>query len=104
MLEFVDSIIKVVREIERVLKKKGFLIIGCLNKYSVLWKNKENDPIFKFANFYSISDISEIFNNFEIIKKLQGVYLNDKYEICDFDKSKSNIEPVFNAILLRRKS
>jgi ubiquinone/menaquinone biosynthesis C-methylase UbiE len=43
MLEFVPDINKVLDEIERVLKPGGYLVLGCLNAWSELGKNKDND-------------------------------------------------------------
>ena len=102
MLEFVDEIEKAVSEMRRILKKSGNLILGCLNKNSVLGRNKNNDPTFKNAVFFSDEDFDTKFLGFEIVKIKKGVHLSPDYRITDNTDEMKNNEPAFTAISLRR--
>ena len=103
MLEFVDNQDKVIKEIYRVLKKGGWLILGCLNKNSIIGKNKENDETFKNANFLTISNIKSKLEKFEILLLKSGVYLKSDYTIMDDKKDNDYIEPVFIGIIAQKK-
>jgi len=62
---FVNDIERTFQEAKRILRKKGFIILGFIDRESFLGKTyvkkKENNPFYKFANFYSVE---------EVIKKL----------------------------------
>ena len=104
MLEFVDDIDKVIKEIYRVLKKGGYLVIGSLNADSVIATKKSTDEIFKYAKFMSIADIKAKFNQLQLLQIKSGVYLNHDYSIIDNSTSNiNNIQPVFIGALFQKK-
>jgi len=102
MLEFVDNQDKVISEIHRVLKKSGWLILGCLNENSIIGKDKYKSETFKNANFLTIDKIKSKLDKFENIHIKSGVYLNADYTIMD-DKKDNNIEPVFIGVIAQKK-
>jgi len=102
MLEFVDNQDKVISEIYRVLKKGGWLVLGCLNEKSIIGKDKRNSETFKNANFLTIDSIKSKLDKFENILIKSGVYLKSDYSIVD-DKKDNNIEPVFIGIIAQKK-
>ena len=99
MLEFVDNIEKAVDEMYRVLKNSGYIIVGCLNKNSVIGKNKSNDPVFKNAVFLSTDMLHKVFHQFEITEIKTGVHLNDDYSFSDITE---NTEPAFIGIKAKK--
>lgn len=71
---FLDDILKSFKETARILKPNGKFIIGMIDKKSPLGQqyqqNKENNPFYKPARFYSVKEITESleeagFGNFE---------------------------------------
>ena len=103
MLEFVENQDKVIEEAYRVLKKGGTLILGCLNKNSILAKNKENSETFKEANFLTTEEIKTKLKKFEIKHIKSGAFLNSDYLIMDGQQNIDNIEPVFIGINAQKK-
>lgn len=102
MLEFVENQNNAIQEIYRILKKDGWLIIGCLNANSILGKNKEKDEVFKNAIFFNLNDIKSKFKQFELKQIKSGVYLNADFSIMDNTKNNSNTEPVFFGALFKK--
>ena len=103
MLEFVDNQEKVIDEIYRVLKKDAWLILACLNENSILGKNKENNPTFKNANFFTIDSLKSKLDKFEIISIKSGVYLKSDNTIIDNNEDKESVEPVFIGLIAQKK-
>lgn len=103
MLEFVDNQDVVINEMYRVLKKSGWLLLGCLNKNSIIGKNKENDETFRDAAFLSIEDIQSKLEKFDILQIKSGVRLAPDYSISDENEENEPIEPVFIGILAQKK-
>ena len=58
---FVDDVIKSFKEVIRVLKDSGFLIVGFIDKGSELGtqysEKKENSKFYKYATFYSAPEV-----------------------------------------------
>jgi len=98
MLEFVKNQDKSIKEIYRILKKGGWLIVGGLYADSILGLNKENDEVFKNANLYCKKDLKEIFGQFKLSQHIEGVYLNDKFEFADSHSA----SPLFFGLLLQK--
>lgn len=77
---FLDDPVIVLQKIHKTLKPKGTLIIGFIDKDSSLGKKyesfKENDPIYRFARFYSTKDVIELLesNEFEILDIYQTIF------------------------------
>ena len=95
MLEFVNNQDKVLKEIKRILKPEGWLILGCLNKLSVLGQNKSNDEIFRNANFLCQDELAEKLKIFGDPFFESGVFLNNDYIILDDVPESENKNPVF---------
>jgi len=105
MLEFVDNQEAVIKEVYRVLKKDGWLILGCLNANSIIGKNKEKDETFKNANLVTVESLKSklrIFNN-EIVFKV-GVHTKPNYEIVDNNDDTTGVEPVFIGTLIQKRA
>jgi len=59
---FVKNPQKVLKETKRVLKKKGKIIIGIINKNSFLGKSyqKKKSVFYKQANFFTVKEVKEL--------------------------------------------
>lgn len=99
MLEFVDDIDLTVSEMIRVLKPKGYMLIGFLNANSVLAKTKSDSREFKNANFFTLDEILKLFSSLDLVDVKQGVYLNEQLQILDFKDIQPDNEPTFIAAL-----
>ena len=102
MLEFVDDIDKVIKEIYRVLKKGGYLIIGFLNADSVIATNRASGEVLKNAQFLSVTDVKTKFNQLKLLQIKSGVYLNQDYSIIENANSITDIPPVFIGALFQK--
>jgi ubiquinone/menaquinone biosynthesis C-methylase UbiE len=103
MLEFVDDLEKGLNEIDRVLKPGGTLVLGCLNAVSDPGKNKNNDPIFKHARFFTQEEIKEILTRFGSPHISAGVYFSPDFEILDGTEKQSATEPAFIAASVQKQ-
>ncbi len=60
---FLKNVEKTLKEIKRILKKKGCIILAFIDRESFLGKvyqkKKEKNPFYKTANFYSAKEITE---------------------------------------------
>ncbi len=78
---FVDDIYKSLKEVNRILKNNGFLIIGFVDKNSPVGKfylkNKEKSIFYKDAVFYATEELYKILKNtgFKIENTYQTVFL-----------------------------
>ncbi|MGQ9848373.1 MAG: class I SAM-dependent methyltransferase [Bacteroidales bacterium] len=83
MLEFVSNIEQAIQEMYRVLKPNGWLVLGCLNLHSPLGRNKDNDPTFKNAHFFTKAELYRILSKWgnPIIK--ETVYFNDEFQLLE---------------------
>lgn len=95
MLEFVDDLEKVLNETDRVLKPGGMLILGCLNALSEPGKNKNNDPVFQHAHFFTEAEIKEMFFCFGRPHISAGVYFSPDFELLDGTEKQSTVAPAF---------
>lgn len=102
MLEFIEDQDKAIREMYRILKKDGWLIMGFLNADSITGKNKDSDEIFKHACFFNRNTIRSKFKSFELLETKCGVYLNDDLSILDNIRNYQNTEPVFIGALFKK--
>jgi len=77
---FLDDVDKAMSEIRRVTTKNGEIIIGYINKNSLLGKKyhdkKEDNIFYKNARFYSNKEIRNILldNNFKIIQNVNTLF------------------------------
>lgn len=104
MLEFVNNPGKIIREMHRVLRPNGYLLIGGLNADSVLGKNKEKDDVFKYANMYTPDSLKMAFQSFAIQQITQGVYLDPEFSLRDGKKNIKGIVPVFIGMLMQKSN
>ena len=102
MLEFVDNKDVVFKEINRILKPGGWLILGCLNSFSVVGQNKSNDETFRNASFLNEEVLEEKLKMFgdPVIKP--GVFLNNNFEILDDIPGKEKYDPVFLGAVVQK--
>jgi ubiquinone/menaquinone biosynthesis C-methylase UbiE len=60
---FLSNIERTFKEIKRVLRKNGFIILGLIDREGFLGKlyikKKEKNPFYRFANFYSAKEVVE---------------------------------------------
>lgn len=86
---FVKSPKRVIQEAQRILKKKGKLIIGMIDEKSHLGRmyRKKNGIFYRSARFYSTEDVRKLLksNNFAGIKIWQALFNNSEHmdEIAD---------------------
>lgn len=102
MLEFVNDQDQVLKEMYRVLKPKGYLLLGCLNAESLLAKNKADDDTFREAEFLNTKQLEEKLSIFGDVKFESGVYLSNDFKIRD-NLNEKNIEPVFIGALVQKQ-
>ncbi len=102
MIEFIEDQDKVFEEIYRVLKPGGHLVLGCLNKYSEIGKNKENDETFRNANFLSKEELEAILKHFGEPKMNYGVYFSLAFELLDNKPEANRTEPAFMAAIVQK--
>ncbi|SHJ86823.1 Methyltransferase domain-containing protein [Tangfeifania diversioriginum] len=103
MLEFVDDLKGALNEIDRVLKPGGTLVLGCLNALSEPGKNKNNDPVFQHARFFTPNEIKEIFTRFGNPRISAGVYFSPDFELLDGTEKQSTAEPAFIAASVQKQ-
>jgi ubiquinone/menaquinone biosynthesis C-methylase UbiE len=103
MLEFVDDQEQVLKEIFRVLKPGGYLLLGCLNADSILGRNKDKDEIFREADFLTKEQLTQKLESFGNVQMKSSVFLNEQFEIQDhYVNNNSDIEPVFIGTLTQK--
>lgn len=103
MLEFVDDLEKVLNETDRVLKPGGTLVLGCLNALSEPGKNKNNDPVFQHARFFTPNEITGMLARFGNPHISAGVYFSPDFEILDGTEKQSTAEPAFIAASVQKQ-
>jgi len=78
---FVDDVNKAFREVYRILKPEGCIIVGFVDKNSALGqiyeKKKNQNKFYRYATFYSTEEVIELlkenkFKNIEIIQTIFG--------------------------------
>lgn len=102
MLEFVQNQDVVLREMYRVLKPSGYLILGCINASSILGKNKESDEVFKNAKLLTYSELTQKLQLFGNANFGFGVYLTSDFRIVDNEQDANSVEPVFMAAIVQK--
>ncbi len=86
---FLDDVVKVIREARRTLKKKGYLIIGMINKNSLVGaeyqKKREKSIFYRHAHFLYPEKILEIFieTGFQFIDSRQTLFQSLKKSTKD---------------------
>lgn len=82
--EFTDNKQKFFDEAYRVLKRDGYFLIGALNENSPLGKNKNEDPVFKNAEFFTYDSLQRYLNRFGHAEIEGCVLIDDKGQILDY--------------------
>ncbi len=103
MLEFVDDTESVLKEVDRVLAPGGYLILGCLNAESELGKNKNNDEVFRDAQFFSPEKIRQLLLRFGEPKIDFGVYYSSTLELLDGTDKQNTVQPAFIGAIVQKK-
>ncbi len=86
--EFTHNRQKFFDEAYRVLKRGGHFLIGALNRDSLMGKNKQNDPVFKDADFFSYDELQRLLNRFGHPGISGCVLMNEKGEVLDYPRDK----------------
>lgn len=77
---FIDDPEKALHEIYRVLKPHGKIIIGMIDRDSNLGQsyetNKQNNPFYRYAHFYSVNEVAELLHRsgFSITQIFQTIF------------------------------
>lgn len=103
MMEFVEDQTKVFKEINRVLKKGGWLILGCLNAKSILAKTKDQAEEFRQAQFLNVDEIKAHVIGIGTPNFDFGVYMKEDFSLHDTAVDKMGIEPVFIGCVLQKQ-
>ncbi len=86
--EFTNDRQKFFDEAYRVLKRGGHFLIGALNRNSLMGKNKQNDPVFKDADFFSYDELQRLLNRFGHPEIKGCVLMDEKGEVLDYPRDK----------------
>ncbi|WP_372773694.1 class I SAM-dependent methyltransferase [Mangrovibacterium sp.] len=101
-LEFCDDQMQAFANMYRVLKPKGWLIVGCLNANSAMGKAKADDPVYRHGNFMTKAELNMYLEGFGTPKILECVHLSDKLELLDGTPEAANIPGVFMAACVQK--
>jgi len=102
MIEFIEDVNIVMKEIKRVLKPGGSLLLGCLNQNSELGKTRTTDPVFKHARFFTPGHIQNLLTRFGEPHLSYGVYFSPDFEILDGTEKQNLAEPAFIAASVKK--
>lgn len=103
MLEFVDNVESVLKEIDRLLILGGHLLLGCLNAESELGKSKDNDDAFRHARFLTSEKIKKMLLRFGKAKLRSGVYYSPTFKLIDITVNKNKVKPAFIGAIVQKK-
>jgi ubiquinone/menaquinone biosynthesis C-methylase UbiE len=96
-LEFVDNLDRAFKEIYRVLKPGGVLIVGCLNELSEMGRNKEKNEIYRIAHFFKPEEIKEYLSEFGS-PEINGCAIIEKDRVLDYP----DIDQIVKSIRLKK--
>ncbi|MFO8055284.1 MAG: class I SAM-dependent methyltransferase [Bacteroidales bacterium] len=82
--EFTHNQQKFFDESFRVLKRNGYFLIGALNANSPLNKKKENDPVFKDANFFTPTSLKGFLNRFGHAETEGCAVISETNQVLDY--------------------
>lgn len=102
MLEFVDDLEKVLKEIYRVLKPEGLFIAGCLNLNSEPGKTKDADDTFRNAHFFTKTELAALFKSWENFELNESAFLSPSFEILDGTMATYPVEGAFLGIKVQK--
>jgi ubiquinone/menaquinone biosynthesis C-methylase UbiE len=82
-LEFVQNPDLVWSEINRVLIPGGYFLIGALNLHSMIGKTKDQDPVFRNANFFTPESLKQRLDKIGIAKIQGTLVMDEQFQIKD---------------------
>jgi len=83
-LGFIKNREKAIKEMHRVLKKNGYILIGALNKNSAWYEENKSNPIYKTANFFDYETLYKALANFGA-PHIQSCIFFDNGKLLDED-------------------
>jgi len=101
-LEFCEDQIQAFANMYRVLKPKGWLIVGCLNADSALGKSKDADPVYCHGDFMSKTDMETYLEGFGGPTIIECVHLDENMQLMDGTPEAANIPGVFMAACVQK--
>jgi len=101
-LEFCEDQMQAFANIYRVLKPKGWLIVGCLNANSTLGKTKDADPVYRYGDLMSKSDLETYLESFGEPTIVECVRLSDKMEVLDGTPEVASVPGAFLAACVQK--
>jgi len=91
-LEFVKDRHKAIEEIYRILKPAGYFIIGGLNALGALQQERQNDPVFKKAEFFTPESLYKVLEKFGMPYIEGCVYMpNTKANLDEIIKAENSV-------------
>ena len=93
-LEFVKNQHKAIEEIYRVLKPGGYFIVGSLNALGSLQNERQNDPVFKNAQYFTRKLLYEKLEKFGLPNIEGAVYMPNPHANLDEIIKAENSAPV----------
>ncbi len=86
VLEFVDNPEKVIKQVKRILKPKGYFLAGVLNKNSQLGREKDSDETFRNARFFSAQELHQLLLNIGMDVKIDGCLVPEDGKFLDAEQ------------------
>lgn len=83
--EFTDNKEQFFDEAFRVLKRGGYFLIGALNEESALGRSKNEDPVFKNAEFFTPESLYRYLTRFGHAEIKGCAIISDKGDILDYN-------------------
>lgn len=103
LFEFVEDRNAIFREIDRLLKPGGFLIVGWLNSLSEIGRQKKNFPTFSKAHLYTPAEIRNHLTFLGTPQFRYAVYYDSNFELLDEQRDKGNTHPAFIATIVQKR-
>lgn len=101
-LEFCDDQMQAFANMYRVLKPKGWLIVGCLNADSALGKSKNSDPVYCHGEFMSKTELETYMEGFGEPKIVECVHFSEQFELLDGTPSATDVSGAFLAACVQK--
>jgi ubiquinone/menaquinone biosynthesis C-methylase UbiE len=79
---FINNKDKAIKEMHRVLKKNGHILIGALNKDSNWFKENKENAVYQSASFYNYEELYKALSNFGA-PNIQSCIFTDNEKLLD---------------------